>query len=92
MSKITRSIITSSNSQDDGDPAIIITKPGKAMKIVEKKKESNRSLMEQYHPLTCKVCECEFLIKHRVYKDKLIHCPNETCASHIIIGNKCTLI
>lgn len=74
------------------EPAIIITKPGKTMRTIEKKKEYRRSLVSEYHNMTCPTCECEFLVKHRVYKDKIIHCPNETCVSHIIVGNRCVIL
>lgn len=74
------------------DPAIIITKPGKTMKIIDKKKEYRRSLISQYHAMTCSTCGCEFLVKHRVYKDRIFHCPNDTCATHIIVGNRCIIL
>ena len=80
------------DASSDTEPAIIIIKPGRTMRIIEKKKEYRKSLVDQCHPMTCHVCGCEFLVKHRVYKDKIIHCPNETCVSHIIVGNKCVVL
>jgi len=82
----------SSSHTDESTPAIIVTKPGKAMTIEEKKKEWRKSLILQYHPMICRVCGCEFSVNHRIYKDKLVHCPNQSCSVHINIGNRCTIL